>query len=367
MGMLDGKVVVITGASSGIGRALAVRSAEEGARVVLVARNDKELKKVADECASAGAEAECFPIDVTSGSDLQRLTKKVWKSHGHIDVWVNNAAVTMFAKFEDAPPEAYRRVIETNLYGYMNGARAVLPYFREQGSGIMINVSSMIGRIGTPFVSAYSTSKHAINGWAESLRMELTDAPGIHVCTLMPGSVDTPLFQHAANFTGRAIKPMPPVYKPDSVVEAAIQCMVKPKREIYVGGVGAVVSAVRTIVPGLAERMMARQVDKSHFKDEEDEDKEGLLFKHGSGPYSVEGGWGGKNAGSGKTVVAAVILLAAVGAGTAIVLSGRGKRPINLARRTWRKAERAWDRLTRRAPQTARGLNKRREVKSQRG
>ncbi|HET6518579.1 MAG TPA: SDR family NAD(P)-dependent oxidoreductase, partial [Geminicoccaceae bacterium] len=120
-----------------------------------------------------------------------------------IDVWVNNAAVTLFGRLEETPPEVFDRVIRTNLFGYIYGARAVVPYFREQGSGTLTNVSSIVAYAGQPYTSAYVMTKAAIRVFGECLRQELLDAPDIHVCTVLPASSDTPLFQHGANYTGR--------------------------------------------------------------------------------------------------------------------------------------------------------------------
>jgi short-subunit dehydrogenase len=184
-----------------------------------------------------------------------------------IDVWVNNAAVTLFARIEEAPYEAYRKVLETNLFGYIHSARAVLPYFRKQGSGTLINVSSVVGKPGSPFVSAYTISKFGIVGLSESLRMELQDAPDIHVCTVLPASIDTPLFQHAANFMGRAVKPLEPIYSADQVANAIVDLARRPRREIMVGNAGRIQALMHAIAPGLIERRYAKQVEKNHFQD----------------------------------------------------------------------------------------------------
>jgi NAD(P)-dependent dehydrogenase (short-subunit alcohol dehydrogenase family) len=213
-------VIVITGASTGIGRASALAFARAGATVVVTSRREEVLCTLAESCKNLGGRAIAIAADVTDERIIQDLARRVVESFGRIDVWINNAAVTLFARFEQTPPEAYRRVIETNLFGCIHGARAVLPYFREQGSGMLINISSGVGKIGSPFISAYVASKFAIIGLSESLRMELRDAPDIHVCTVLPAAIDTPLFQQGANFTGRAVQPIPPVYSAEKVAGA---------------------------------------------------------------------------------------------------------------------------------------------------
>jgi short-subunit dehydrogenase len=317
MRSLNGKVVVITGASSGIGRATALMAARHGGAVVLVSRQEKALRELARECEAAGGHALAEAADVTDAQTLEKIARKGYQKFGHIDAWVNNAAVSLFAKFEEAPPEDYRRVIETNFFGYVNGARAVLPYFREQGRGVLINVSSMVGKAGAPYISAYTTSKFAINGWSESLRMELMDTPQIQVCTVLPASIDTPIFQHAANYTGRAIKPLPPVYPAEMVAEAILDCVHRPRREVYAGSAGAVMAKARVVAPETAEKMMARQVDKEHFQDAFEEPKEGNLYRPMSEFNTVSGNWrepGSEGGGQGRKVAGVAAAVAGLGA-----------------------------------------------------
>jgi short-subunit dehydrogenase len=333
MKTFSNRVVVITGASSGIGRCTALDVARNQGTVVLASRQEKALKELAYECESLGGSALVVPTDVTDEKAVQRLARKAYHRFGRIDCWVNNAAVTLFAKFEEAPADAYRKVIETNLFGYIHGARAVLPYFREQGQGVMINVSSMVGKVGSPYVSAYTTSKFAITGWAESLRMELEDAPGIHVCTVLPASIDTPLFQHAANYSGRAVKPIPPVYTAEMVAQAILGCMVHPQREIFVGKSGAGLAGLRTLAPALAERMMAKQVDQEHFKEQFEEPKQGNVFAPMKSHNSVDGGWEGREPGSAVPMAVAFATLAAGVGAVALYFRGSQQAVIGKARR----------------------------------
>jgi NAD(P)-dependent dehydrogenase (short-subunit alcohol dehydrogenase family) len=206
---LRDSVVVITGASTGIGRATALAFARQGAHVALASRREDALERTAQECRSFGARALVVPTDVTDEAAVEQAAQNAFQEFGRLDVWVNNAAVTAFGRFEETPPEVYRKVIETNLFGYVHGARAALPYFREQGSGTLINVSSVVGVAGIPYVNSYVTSKFAIRGFSESLREEMADEP-INVCTILPSSIDTPLFQQGANFMGWGSKPLPP-------------------------------------------------------------------------------------------------------------------------------------------------------------
>ncbi|MBI4497432.1 MAG: SDR family oxidoreductase [Chloroflexi bacterium] len=288
---LEDAVVVITGASSGIGRAAALAFARHGATVVAAARRELPLQEVATACENLGGRALVAPTDTADEPSVQELARRAIENFGRIDVWVNNAAVTLFARFEESPPDAYRRVLETNLFGYIHGARAALPYFREQGSGILINVASVVGVIGQPYTSAYVASKFAIRGLSASLRMETLDAPDIHVCTVLPASIDTPLFQHAANYTGRAVRPMSPVYAADHVAAAIVRLAEAPQREVFVGNAGRLLGLLHSVAPGLAERLLARQVDRSHFQERSAPPTPGNLFRPMPEWTSVSGGW----------------------------------------------------------------------------
>lgn len=288
---LRDSVVVITGASSGIGRATARAFAREGATVVLAARRRELLEEAEDECARLGGRGLAAPTDVTRPDEVETLARRAIETYGRIDMWVNNAAVTLFGRLEETPLEDYERVIRTNLLGYVHGARAVLPYFREQGSGVLINVASAAAAIGQPYTSAYVLSKWAIRGLSECLRMELRDAPGIQVCTVLPATIDTPLFQHAANFTGRAIQAMPPVYAPEMVSDVILDLARHPRREAFAGAAGRLAALGHGLAPGVAERVMARQVEQKHFRDVPAPPTRGNLFQPMAVGADAHGGW----------------------------------------------------------------------------
>lgn len=305
--------IVITGASSGIGRASARAFAARGGTVVLAARRGGALEELAAECERLGGRALAVPTDVTDEEAVQALARRAIETFGRIDVWVNNAAVSLFGRFEEVPTEAYRRVIETNYFGYVYGARAVLPYFREQGSGVLINNASVVGTVGQPYASAYVSTKWAIRGLSECLRMELAldDARDIHVCTVLPAAIDTPLYQQAANYTGRAPQPLKPVYDAEIVAEAIVELAEHPRRERFVGAMGRLLTLQHTVAPGLTERMFARQVDAHHFQDVPVAPTEGNLFEPMAEWSTVSGGWKAeRGAGRARFAVPALAALA---------------------------------------------------------
>ncbi len=291
---ISNDVVVVTGASSGIGRATARSFASERAHLVLAARREQPLRKVAAECKELGGSAIAVPTDVTDEAAVQALADEATDTFGTVDTWVNNAAVMHFGRFEETPPEVFRQVIETNLFGYVHGARAALPIFREHGRGGLINVASIVAEAGQPYTSAYVTSKFGVRGFATSLRQELAmdGADDIHVSTILPASIDTPLFQHAANHSGRAVKVLPPVYSAERVAEAVVGCARNPKPEVYVGNSGKMIAFQHKLAPRRTERQMAAMTDRMNFRqDEEAEPTSGNLFEPMEEGTATSGGW----------------------------------------------------------------------------
>lgn len=251
-------VVVITGASSGIGLSSARAMASKGARLVLAARGAGELERARADCAARGAEAIAVPTDVSDEHAVDMLARRAVERFGRIDVWVNNAGVILYGRFEDTPPQAFRRVLETNLFGQLHGARAALAQFRSQGAGVLINMDSVWGRVTSPYVSAYVTSKFAIRAFSECLRQELHDAPDIHVVTILPQAVDTPIFRRAANFSGREIRQLPFAREPEDIAERIIACAQDPKREVTDRRFGRLLELVVAIAPPLWTRLAPR-------------------------------------------------------------------------------------------------------------
>ncbi|NWF29575.1 SDR family NAD(P)-dependent oxidoreductase [Streptomyces sp. PKU-EA00015] len=309
-------VVVITGASSGIGRATAVAFARKGCPVVLAARRVEALEAVRQECERhRGAEALVVPTDVTDPKAVDDLARRAVQRFGRIDVWVNCAAVTVFGPFEEVPLEDFRKVMDVNVMGYVHGARATLRVMRDQGRGTLINVSSIVGVVSQPYTHAYGMSKYAIRALSASLRQELrlNKAKGIHVCTVLPATIDTPLFEHAANYTGRKPLAMPPVYSPERVARAIVDLVRVPRREVVVGPMGRSMVLESRIMPGMVERMMARQVDKAHLSRKEYAPAgHGNLHVPAPGTGASHGGWGGRRRTAMRRLTAATLMAGAV-------------------------------------------------------
>jgi short-subunit dehydrogenase len=278
--MLNNKTIVITGASSGAGKAIALEFAIYGAKLVLASRNLTALEEVAIECEELGAKVICVVADVTKSGDMINLAANADDFGGQIDVWVNT------------PMEVHDQVIRTNLMGYLHGAHAVMPYFKKQGRGVLINNISIGGFLPVPYGVGYSASKFGIRGFSAALKAELKEWPDIHVCDAYPAFLDTPGIQHAANYTGKFIKPAPPVYDPRRVAMAVVQLAEKPVSETMIGSVSTLLRLSQGIFPKITMSIVGKVISL-YLKGADNINKtDGNIFETVKFGNSVYGGWG---------------------------------------------------------------------------
>ncbi|MEO3407614.1 SDR family oxidoreductase [Mucilaginibacter sp. CAU 1740] len=252
---LTGTTIVITGASSGAGRAAALEFAKYRTNLVLAARNEAALNEVKAECEALGAQALVVPTDTSDAKAMIALANAAADWQDRIDVWINNAGVLAAGDFDKTPMAVHEQVIKTNLLGYMNGAHAVLPFFKEQGWGTLINNISIGGFLPVPYGAGYTAAKFGLRGWSEALKGELTGFPEIYVCDLFPAFLDTPGIQHAGNYTGKVLKPAPPVYDPVRLAQVMVKVARRPKANTYVGSVSLLFKLSHALLPETVTKM----------------------------------------------------------------------------------------------------------------
>ncbi len=271
---MNHRVIVLAGASSGIGHATALACARAGARLVLAARGIEALERVAQACERLGAPVLVVPTDVTDADAVDALKRAAIDRFGHIDVWINLVGVGAVGLFDQTPLEAHRRVIETSLVGQMNGAHAALGHFRARRRGTLIHMISIGGWVPSPYAAAYSAAKFGLRGLTEALRAEMSDLPDVHVCAVYPTFVDTPGISHGANHTGRRLKPPPPLVDPRTVADAVVRLLDAPRATTPVGSVAWPARVAYAVAPetvGAASRWLIaaalRRADRAGITD----------------------------------------------------------------------------------------------------
>jgi NAD(P)-dependent dehydrogenase (short-subunit alcohol dehydrogenase family) len=305
-------VVVLTGASSGIGRAAALAFAARGERLVLCARGRAGLDRVAQRCRAAGAaDVLVVPADVGVAAEVAEVAGAAVGAFGRIDVWVDTAAVMAYGRFEDIPAEVFDRTVVTDLLGTANVARVALREFRRRGSGVLILTGSLLGGITAPYMSAYVTAKWGHRGLARTLQQETRDAPGIHVCLLSPGSVDTSIYTSAANYAGFAGRPPPPVDPPERLAAAIVRLADRPRAKLSVGLTNGVIRFGYAALPPVYDALIGPMMRRLALSRRATPPGPGNVFE---ARPRVEGGPGRWGRGA---VLGAVAAAAAVTAGTA--------------------------------------------------
>ncbi len=258
---LSDQVIVVTGASSGIGLATARMAAERGARVVLFGRSHATLERAVEQIRANGGRAIAVGGDVTRESDLETLASRAVEAFGGIDSWVNNAGVSAYGTLDAVPLEDARRIFETNFWGLVLGTRIALRHLRDTG-GVIVNLGSEVSERAIPLQGFYSASKHAIKGYTEALRAEIeADGLPVSVTLIKPGPIDTPYTMNAKNFLGSEPQHAPPpIYAPEVVARAILRACAHPTRDLYVGGAARLAGAFGHLFPALADKLLARTV-----------------------------------------------------------------------------------------------------------
>ncbi|HEX4697782.1 MAG TPA: SDR family oxidoreductase [Actinomycetes bacterium] len=254
------QVVVVTGASGGIGRATAVAFGRRGATVALVARGEDGLQSAAEEVRSAGGRALVVPCDVADAVAVDAVAERVEAELGPIDVWVNDAFTSVFAPLDQISPDEFKRVTEVSYLGYVYGTMAALRRMKARDRGTIVHVGSALAYRGIPLQTAYCGAKHAIQGFHESLRCELLhEKSGVHVTMVQMPAVNTPQFSWVLSQLPRHPQPVPPIYQPEVAARAVVHAADNPgRREYWVGGTTAATLAANAIAPGLLDRYLAR-------------------------------------------------------------------------------------------------------------
>lgn len=275
------QVMVITGASSGIGLATAHAAAAGGAKVVLAARSEQTLADIVSRIHAAGGEAIYVVADVAERAQVQRIADAAIERFGRIDTWVNDAGVSIYGSLEEVSDEDSRRLFDTNFWGVVNGSLVALPYLKASG-GALLNVGSEVSDAVVPLQGMYSASKHAVKGFTDALRVEQEKVgkANISITLIQPTAVDTPYPQHARNYTDREPKLPSPQIAPETVANAILEAATTPTRDVKVGALAMVNSLVARLFPRLGDVLAALQASRQHY-DEPPRKPEGTLRKPG--------------------------------------------------------------------------------------
>ena len=275
---LDRQVIVITGASSGIGLTTARLAARRGARVVMAARNRDDLAAAADEIIANGGKAIAVETDVADPDAVDRLGEAALAEFGRVDTWVNNAGVSIYGKLDKVPLADKRKLFDTNFWGVVHGCRTALRLMKDHG-GVIVNLGSEVSDVAIPLQGIYSASKHAVKGYTDALRMELDhDGIPIAVTLVKPSAINTPYPEHARNYLDEGVPALPPPrYKPEAVAEAILRCAERPVRDIVVGGAGRIQIAMGRLAPRLTDKVMTRGMWNSQKTFDRTQPQEGSL------------------------------------------------------------------------------------------
>ena len=268
--MSSDNVVVITGATSGVGRATTREFARKGWAVGLLARGEDGLKATAAEVEEAGARACAVQTDVSDPQQVESAASEIERTLGDVNVWINNAMTSVFAPFWQIEPEEFRRVTDVTFHGVVNGTRVALARMLPRNRGTIVQVGSALAYRGIPLQSAYCAAKHAIQGFTESVRCELMhDRRKIHITMVQLPAMNTPQFSVVRSRLSRRAQPVPPIYQPEVAARAIVWAALHPRRhESWVGGTTAATILANDVAPGLLDRYLALTGVKGQQTDE---------------------------------------------------------------------------------------------------
>lgn len=282
--------MVVTGASSGLGRATSLLAAEAGVRLVLVGRDAATLARLAAECEALGAAALPVAVDVGALDAAERIVTAARDRFGGIDTWVNAAAVLIVGELGTETVAEIERLVATNVTGTALASRAALRQFRTQGHGVLINVSSLLGIAPNPLTPAYAMSKFAVRGLSLSLHHAVGRRGAIRVCTVMPGPIDTPMFEQAANHSGRQLRAIPPATSPERLAAGILRCARRPRRQLTVGASGWAILLAHRFAPRPTEWAVAQASARLLVRRRPAPPSSGALFATSVGE-TTHGGW----------------------------------------------------------------------------
>lgn len=282
---LNDQVIVITGASSGIGLCTAESAAKQGARVVLCARSAGTLDEIVSRINSRGGQAVACACDVGDRQQVEKVAQTAIEHFGRIDTWINDAGVTIYGRLEEVSEEDNRRLFDTNFWGVVNGSLAAMPHLRRQG-GALINIGSEVSDAAFPILGMYVASKHAVKGFTDALRIEVEriDQAPVSVTLIQPTAVDTPFDEHGRNYMEKKADLPTPMLDPQDVADAILEAAVKPTPNIKVGTMSKVNAFMAKNAPNMGERMAAKKAPDLQRDEPVDEaDRQGALHIPGEG------------------------------------------------------------------------------------
>ena len=288
---MEREVVVITGASAGIGRATARAFGKRGARVGLIARGRDGLEAAKREIEAAGGEALVLPLDVSDHDAVENAAAEVERAFGPIDIWINNAMLSVFSPIMEMKPEEYKRVTDVTYLGYVWGTLAALRRMKPRDRGAIVQVGSALAYRGIPLQSAYCAAKHAIQGFHDSLRSELIhDGSRVRVVMVQMPALNTPQFRWVKSRLPRKAQPVPPIFQPEVAAEAIVWAAYSNRREINVGWPASKAIVGNAFFPGYGDRYLAHHGYEAQMIDEpEDPNRPDNLWAPVAGDHGAHG------------------------------------------------------------------------------